>query len=99
MQAGKAKERQKIRRVERSLELLYICQQHGGPVTPQNIDLIQTLNETQIGNEVKYLRSTVAKELRIKEQVTDPTTKRFTYEKIPVEQLKISIPSTVKPLF
>ena len=70
LQAVKAKESIKRRRVERSLKLLDICQQHGGPITPQNLDtLINTLTDEQIRHEVSYLKATIAKEIKMKRRV------------------------------
>ena len=59
---------------------------------------MQIVNEYLKDTVNEYLKATVAKELRMKKWVTDPTTKRFTYKKIPAEQLKISIPNVFKPL-
>ena len=58
LQASNAKKLLKSRRIERSFNLLHVCKQHGGPITPQNIELLDTLKEEEIINEVRYsLRS------------------------------------------
>ena len=48
--------------------------------------------------QVKYLKVTIAKDIRMKKRITNPITKKYTYQKLPVEQLKISIRNVVKPL-
>ena len=98
LQAAKAKEGIKQRRVARSYQLLEQCQKHNGPITPLNIDkLLDTLSEEEIHTEVKYLKATVASDLKLKRRVTNSITKKYTYENYPIAQLRLSIRNVVKP--
>ena len=97
MVAVKAKESVKFRKVARTMKILELVKQHGGPVTADCIQLLDTLTEKQIISEVQYLKLTVAPDLKLKKRVKDPNNNRFKFLKLPREQLIRSIQGVVKP--
>ena len=97
MVAVKAKESVKFRKVARTMKILELVKQHGGPVTADCLQLLDTLTEEQIISEVKYLKLTVAPDLKLKKRVKDPNNNRFKFLKLPREQLIRSIQGVVKP--
>ena len=73
----------KSRRIQRRLfDILQTCKQHGGSITPQYIELLNTLNEEDIIKEVKYQKVTIAKDIRMKRRLTHPIIKKYTCEKM-----------------
>ena len=96
-QASIARYAVKQRRMARALQLARNCQVHGGPVTAYNLDLLETLDENQIIQEVSYLKATIASELKLKKRVTDSVSKKYKMLKLPTEQLKLSIKNVLQP--
>ena len=78
------------------LEILKNCKSHAGPVTPGEINILDNLSEKQLLLEISYLRLTVAPNIRQRRRVTLPSGK-YTYEKLTIPELKISIQNAVKP--
>ena len=66
-------------------------------MTSHNISLLDTLSEDKLIAEVQYLKATVAGEVKIKKRVTDPATKKYKYQTLPIDTLKNSIRNIVKP--
>ena len=46
-----------------------VIKTHGGPVTSKDLDILESLDDKQILSEVRYLRSTVAPNIREKRKV------------------------------
>ena len=65
-QANKAKHMAKHRRCLRAIKLGEECKLHGGPVSGDNLDLLDFLDEGQVTKEVLFLKATIASELKIK---------------------------------
>ena len=66
-------------------------------LTQTHLKLLDTLTEEQIISELKYLKLTVAPDLKLKKRVKDPNNNRFKFLKLPREQLIRSIQGVVKP--
>ena len=60
------------------------CKLHGGPVSGDNLDLLDVLDESQVTKEVLFLKATIASELKIKKRVMDTSTKWYKMVKLPV---------------
>ena len=56
-----------------------------------------TLSEKEIILEVSYLKATVASELKLRKRIQVPESGKYKMEKLPVEQLKLSIQNVLKP--
>ena len=95
--ALKEKENVKKRKVQRACHLLSQCRQHGGPISLDNIDLLDSLDEKQIILEATYLKATIAKEIKLKKRVKDLETDKFRMVKLPLDQIKQSILNVIKP--
>ena len=93
--AMKSKEIIKQRKVTRALKLLAECRLHGGPVSVDNLDLLDSLNENQVITEVSYLKATIASEIKLRERVK--VGDKYKMNKLPIEQLKISIQNVLQP--
>ena len=59
--------------------------------------LLDTLTYEQVVNEVNYLKATVAKEIKLKKRITNPLTKKYTYDNLSMQELKSSIRSVISP--
>ena len=95
--ALKAKERAKQKKVQRACKLLSHCRQHGGPISLDNIHLLDSLDEEQIILEATYLKATIAKEIKLKKRVKDLDAAKFRMVKLPLEQIKQSILNVINP--
>ena len=93
----KAKEKAKMKKVQRACNLLSQCRTHGGPISLDNINLLDSLDEKQIILEATYLKATVAKEIKLKKRVKDLDTDKFRMVSLPSEQIKQSIRNVIKP--
>ena len=67
--AGSEKIKKKQKKNEKTLKLLEVIKTHGGPVTSKDLDILESLDDKQILSEVRYLRSTVAPNIREKRKV------------------------------
>lgn len=65
---------------------------HGGPVTPANLDLLDKLNQQQLVLEIRYLRASVAPNIR--ERFKLPSGK---FQSLSPEDLKMQILNVLKP--
>ena len=90
------KEQLKKRKGEKLLEILGKCKCHGGPITPDEISILDKLSEKELLLEISYLRLTVAPNIRQRRRVTLPTGK-YKYENLSILELKTSIQNAVKP--
>ena len=55
--AVKAKESMKTKKIARTLKILEKIKKHGGPVTPDSLNILDSLSEDQIIAEVISVRS------------------------------------------
>ena len=83
--------KKKQRKNERSLKLLESVKSHGGPIASNDGEKLQHLEESQLLNEVRYLRQTVAPNIREKRKVDGKFVK---YSK---EELISQIQNVLKP--
>ena len=93
----KAKENAKQKKVQRACKLLSQCRQHGGPISLDNIDRLESLDDRQTILEATYLKATVAKEIKLKRRVKDLETGNFRFVNLPLKQIKQSILNVIKP--
>ena len=89
--ANQEKINKKIKKTEKCLKLLEQIKGHGGPITPNDLNKLENLTESEILNEVRYLRQTVAPNIREKRKVDK---KFIKYSK---EELIQQITSVLKP--
>ena len=90
-----AKEAKKQKKIARSFSLLDQCKDHGGPVTPDSIELLGKLTQAHFLTETRYLRSTIAPAIKERKAVIDSSGKR----KMPVlseESLRENIKAAIK---
>ena len=90
-----AKEAKKKKKIARSFSLLDQCKDHGGPVTPDSIELLEKLTQEQLLTETRYLRSTIAPAIKERRVVIDSLGKK----KMPVlsvESLRENIKAAIK---
>ena len=95
-EAFKAKEAKKKKKVARSLTLLDQCKNHGGPVSPISIDILDSLTEKQLLTETRYLRSTVAPHIKERHAIIDKDGKRK-MPILPLRSLKENIKAVINP--
>ena len=67
--ANQERIKKKQRKNVKCLSVLEDVKKHGGPITPDELDKLEALNDKQILSEVKYLRLTVAPNIREKRKV------------------------------
>ena len=94
----KAKKEAKERKNRAVLKLLATCQQHGGPLTENTIDLVDKLTDKQLITEVSYLKKTLNANIKLKTKgPKDTTTGRFKFIPQTSDELRNSIRSVIKP--
>lgn len=67
--ASKEKITKKQRKNKRMLEVFETVKEHGGPVTEKTIYMLNNLSDEEILKEVRFLRVTVAPNIREKRKV------------------------------
>ena len=97
--AVKAKESMKTKKIARTLKILEKIKKHGGSVTPDSLNILDSLSEDQIIAEVSFLKLTVAPDLRLRKRVKNVDTYWFKLLKLPVDQLKMSIQGVLAKVF
>ena len=65
--------------------------QHGGPITPKDIEMLNFLTEDQIKSEVAYLKLTCGSSIRYKRKVGNK------FVNFTVEELRSQIRDVIKP--
>ena len=80
-----------------ALALFAQCRKHGGPLSPYNAALLDSLSNEQVLLEMKYLKATIAADLKLKNRITDPQTKKYKFIQLPVSELKTGIKSVLYP--
>ena len=87
-----AKKEKKRLKTEKTYKLLNECKNHGGPVSPEGFDLLDSLSEKELILEVRYLRATIAPNIR--ERFKLPTGK---FQKLTESELKVQIKNVLRP--
>ena len=64
---------------------------HGGPISCSDLDKLDSLSEGELLSEVRYLRQTVAPNIREKRKVGNK------FEKFSIEELKSQVSNVLKP--
>lgn len=90
------KEELKRKKSQKTINLLEKCKEHGGPITPNSIQMMTKLTENQLLSEIAYLRVTIAPDIRQKRRVKNDHG-QFTYEKFSIPELQQSIKTVIKP--
>ena len=91
------KEELERKKNQRLLQTIHICKQHGGPLTDNNLELVESLSEKQLISEIVFLWLTVAPNIRRQRRVKDSNTGKFGVEKFTAEELRTSIRNAIKP--
>ena len=65
----KAKENDKQKKIEKLQAALYACKKHGGPLTKHDLVKIDELGDEELAAEAKYLKLTIAPNIRFKHLV------------------------------
>ena len=87
-----AKEKKKVDKKVKAMELLEKCKKWGGPVTEQSIESIKNLDADRLLIEVRYLRATIAPNIREKRKEGN------TFIKFDKTQLMNQIKNAIKPV-
>ena len=95
--AVKAKQLIKWKKRTRALNLLAKCREHGGPLSKDNFELLDSLTYEQIVTETSYIKATLADELRLKRRVKDEASGKFKFVNLPIETLKTGLQSVLCP--
>ena len=91
------KEEPKRKKNLRLLQTIDICKQHGGPLTDNSLELVESLSEKQLISEIVFLRLTVAPNIRQQRRVKNSNIGKFRVEKFTAEELRTSIRNAIKP--
>ena len=62
--ASQEKIKRKLRKNEKCMKLLDEVKKHGGPISPDNLHQLSGFTEGQVLKEVRYLRQTIAPNIR-----------------------------------
>ena len=81
--------------MKNTLKTLEKCKLHNGPITVNSIEEVEQLSEKELLTEIKYLRSTIAPNIRQMRRIT--VDGKYKMEKFPVQELRQSIKNVVKP--
>ena len=88
------KEKQQIR----TIKLLAKCQAHKGPLSRDNMELLDKLSYEQVVSEVSYLKATIASDLKLKRRVDDPLNPgKYKMQNLSLQELKTGIRSVIYP--
>ena len=75
------------------MEVLQRCKMHGGPLTIEDIERIDTLNDEQVNAEASYLKKTISPNIRFKRKVGNK------FINFTTEELRQQIKDAIKPKF
>ena len=81
------------------MKLAATCQQHGGPVTADNLELLENLSEKELITDVSCLKATFASKIKLRKRVKEHNSEKYKMINLQVEQLKQSIKSVLKPSY
>ena len=90
--ALKMKAEAKQKKLRRSLKLLETVKLHGGPITEQELDSLDSLTVKQLLSEIGYLRATIAPDIKQKRKLSNGK-----FETFPTNELKNQIKNAIKP--
>ena len=93
----KIKQLVKEKKNARALKLLAKCREHGGPLSTDNHDLLNSLTCEQIVTETSYLKATIAHDLKLKRRVKDSVNNKYMFQKLSMKDLKTGINSVLYP--
>ena len=79
------------------LKQMEVCKKHGGPLTPNCMDILQGLNTEQLLAEVSFLRLTTAPHIRQMRRIKCADG-RYQMMKFSDEELKTSLTNAIKPV-
>ena len=93
--ANEEKKKKKQMKNLRTIKLLAVCKAQGGPLVPEDLESVdlESMTEKEMLNEVRYLRATVAPNIR--EKIKDKETKKFI--KLSKQELFDQISNVLKP--
>lgn len=86
----------KKRKTQKTMHQIDIWKQHGGPATPNSLDILEHLTKKSAIGEVSYLRLTIAPDIRQMRRVT-AAEGRYRMEKFGLDELKTSNRNVLKP--
>ena len=86
----------KIKKHEKVLELLEKYKEHNSSITPKTIDILDSLNEKQLINEISYLRLTILPKIKQRRRVKLDSGK-FKIVNFTMDELLCSIHNAIKP--
>ena len=59
------------------MKLAATCQKHGGPVTADNLELLENLSEKELITEVSYLKATFASKIKLRKRVKEHNSEKY----------------------
>ena len=87
-----AKKEKKRIKMEKAYKLLDQCKVHGGPISPDNLEHLDNLTEKQLILEIRYLRITVAPNIRERRKLRSGK-----FERMAIDELKNQIVNVLNP--
>ena len=91
------KEKLKAEKTLKIFKQIEICKKHGGPLTPECLDIVQSLNNEQLLSEVSLLRLTTAPNIRQMRRKKGENGK-FRMEKFSDDELRTSLINAIQPI-
>ena len=97
MAAVESKILKKKKSNEWCLKLLEECKKHGGPITSSDKDVrrLQALSKKELLNEIRYLRMTIAPNIKEKRRVQSGD--KYKFECFTEEELRKQIKEVIRP--
>ena len=83
------------KKCKKTMHILTKCKKHDGPISVDDINLLDTLDEKSLQLEISYLRATIAPIIRQQPRVKLPDGK-FKFLKYSISELKTSIWNAIK---
>jgi len=84
------KEELERKKLQETIDLLEKCKEHGGPITPNTMEMMNQLTENELLVEIAYLRMTIAPDIGQKRRVKN-SYGRFQFEKFSILELQAAI--------
>ena len=92
------KEKLKAEKTLKIFKQIEICKKHGGPLTPECLDIVQSLNNEQLLSEVSLLRLTTAPNTNIGQMRRKGENGKFRMEKFSDDELRTSLINAIQPI-
>ena len=89
------KEKLKLEKALKTIKQLEMCKKHGGPITPNCVDILDSLDIEKLLAEISYLRLTTVPNVRQMKRVK--VDGKYKMQKFSEEELRTSIRNVVKP--